>query len=353
MLDIFAKASQYLNQNRPFVLYCKPNSQEIVGFFQKNSTLFKINDFLATGFVFSNFAGTESVLFPEDECAILKVKCNIEAEFSSVENDDSPREGKQAFEQLVQKGIDAIALGSFQKVVLSRKESIQEDHFEILDVFQKMLSAYQNAFRYCWYHPEIGLWMGATPEQLLEVADLNFKTVALAGTQKYKPNFEVIWQEKEKQEQQFVTDFIISELEGEMESIAKTKPYTFKAGTIVHLKTDISGVFKSDYDLGKVINVLHPTPAVCGFPKERAKEFISKNEGYDRKFYAGFLGELNRNFSTDQSGDSDLFVNLRCMEIQQKQVHLYVGCGITKDSNPEKEYFETVSKAMTMKQILN
>lgn len=350
MPNIFAKASQYFDQNLPFVLYCKPNSEDVIGFFQRNNKLHTINDFSESGFVFSNFIGDESILFSENECDILFEK--FRDELSTYKNTDSSAEGQQAFEELVQKGIHAIASGAFQKVVLSRKESIQQDNFEFLTVFQKMLSVYQTTFRYCFYHPEIGMWMGATPEQLLKVENSNFKTVSLAGTQKWNSNAQAIWKEKEKQEQQFVTDFIISELKDEAALITRTEPYTFKAGTIVHLKTDISGVFKSNFDLGKVIKVLHPTPAVCGLPKENAKNFILANEGYDRKFYAGFLGELNRNFASNQIGDSDLFVNLRCMEIQQNRVHLYVGCGITKDSDPEKEYLETTNKAMTMKQIL-
>jgi isochorismate synthase len=41
------------------------------------------------------------------------------------------------------------------------------------------------------------------------------------------------------------------------------------------------------------------------------------------------------------------------MEIEQNNINIYVGCGVTKDSNPESEFFETVNKSSTMKQILN
>ncbi len=146
-----------------------------------------------------------------------------------------------------------------------------------------------------------------------------------------------------------MTDFIITNLKPEVISIEKSQPYSFQAGSLVHLKTDISGVLKTDFNLHKIIKNLHPTPAVCGFPKEESLHFIMENEGYNRKFYAGFLGEIN----SDRPGDSDLYVNLRCMEITENQIDIYVGCGITKDSNPEKEYIETANKAMTMKQILN
>ena len=96
---------------------------------------------------------------------------------------------------------------------------------------------------------------------------------------------------------------------------------------------------------------MHPTPAVCGLPKNSAKAFILENEPHDRHFYSGFLGELNSSFSTN-SRSSDLFVNLRCMQIEDSKAHLYMGCGITKDSIPEKEWEESVNKSMTIKKVL-
>lgn len=348
MADILERALQQFEAHLPFVIYAKPNSGNLIGFFQKNVKLHEVVDFSDKGFVFADFKGDKAILFAENECDIVQENYFFTDKIVRNENWNSALDGKEAFEVLVQKGINAIAEGSFKKVVLSRKETVENCNFNFSSVFKKMLFSYPTAFRYCWYHPEVGMWLGATPEQLLKVEDFKFTTVALAGTQKWGTNFDVTWEEKEQQEQQFVTDFIISSLESEAETLSKTKPYTFQAGNLVHLKTDIGGVFKMDFDLKKVIGILHPTPAVCGLPTEDAKAFILAEEGYERKFYAGFLGEINNN----QRGDVDLFVNLRCMEVQENQVHLYIGCGITKDSNPEKEYFETANKAMTMKQIL-
>ena len=352
MPNIFQKTNNHFQESLPFVLYAKPNSNQVIGFFQQNNQLHLTVDFSKKGFVFANFKGSQTILFPENECEVLNEKYEVSNDLFHTEKSKLSTEGKEAFQILVEKGIKAIEEGKFQKVVLSRKETLVEKNFKFLEVYQNMLSTYPNAFRYCWFHPEVGMWMGATPEQLLKVENSKFKTVALAGTQKFDANSEAIWEKKEKEEQQFVTDFILNELKAESASLNQTEPYTFQAGTIVHLKTDINGVFKSDFDLKKVIKVLHPTPAVCGLPKEEAKNFILKNEGYDRKFYAGFIGELNGNVLKDKNDDSDLFVNLRCMEIEQNKIHLYIGCGITKDSDPEKEYFETANKAMTMKQIL-
>lgn len=97
----------------------------------------------------------------------------------------------------------------------------------------------------------------------------------------------------------------------------------------------------------KLINALHPTPAVCGLPKAVAEAFILQNENYDRSYYSGYLGELNLNERTS------LFVNLRCVELENNLASIYVGGGITADSIPENEWEETVSKAEVMKKVLS
>ena len=136
-----------------------------------------------------------------------------------------------------------------------------------------------------------------------------------------------------------------------LSSVEVTEPYSANAGSIWHIKTDISGVLNADSSLDEVIDLLHPTPAVCGYPKKKSRAFILENENYDRTFYSGFLGELNSSFASN-SISSDLFVNLRSMQIRNSEAILYMGCGITKESIPEKEWEESVNKSMTMKRVL-
>ena len=186
--------------------------------------------------------------------------------------------------------------------------------------------------------------MGATPEQLVKINQSQFETVALAGTQLYSEN--VIWATKEIEEQQFVTDYIVTKVKDKVNNLIVSDAKTVKAGNLAHLKSFISGELTTDFQANDLIKALHPTPAVCGLPKEKAIDFILKNEDYNRKYYAGFLGEFNKNNQTD------LFVNLRCLEVENDVVNIYVGCGITKDSNPEKEFIETENKSMTMRNVL-
>jgi isochorismate synthase len=347
MKQILEKAKDYFKQNLPFVLYCKPNSDTVIGFFQQNDTLFSVTNFSEKGFVFASFDGNKSFFIPENQSEkISAVFSKREITVFEKESNLSQEFAKNHFKSLVAKGIQAIENNKFKKVVLSRKESVTLVDFDVISAFEKLIQLYPTTFVYCFYHPKIGTWLGATPEQLLKSTDNQFKTIALAGTQKDTDSNEVIWPKKEQEEQQFVTDYIVEKIKNVAYEVLVSKPYSVKAGSIWHIKTDISGTLNSSSSLQQVIQLLHPTPAVCGFPKEQSRKFILENENYDRTFYTGFLGELNIENQTD------LFVNLRCMEIDGSHAHLFMGCGITKDSIPEKEWEESINKSATMKKVL-
>ena len=352
MNNFFSKTKQHYNQNLPFVIYSKPNTSSVFGLLQQNNTLHKISDYSEKGFVFASFDEKELVLIPENESEIITAEKESTA-FESFETDDLyfDADAKIQYEDLVSKGIEAIKNEEFKKVVLSRSEKAALSEFDFIETFQHLVQLYPTTFCYCFFHPQIGLWMGATPEQLLKANGNVFETTALAGTQKANLETEIRWEQKEKDEQQYVTDFIVKRLREVANSVVVTEPYSLKAGSIWHIKTDISGVLNENSTLEEVIDTLHPTPAVCGLPKKKAKAFIIENENYDRTFYTGFLGELNSSFA-NESVSSDLFVNLRSMQIQNKTAILYMGCGITKESIPEKEWEESVNKSMTMKRVL-
>ncbi len=351
MSDFFEKVIQQQQQNLPFVLYCKPNSDTIIGMFQQNDTLFDVVDFTEKGFVFASFDGNSVHLIPENESEIIGVIREKGAADVLGKKQELPNNSdKIDFERIVAKGIQAINKQKFKKVVLSRKEIIELENFDLVATFKKLVQLYPSTFVYCFYHPQVGTWMGATPEQLVKANVNVFETMALAGTQKDYGSEEIVWEKKEREEQQYVTDYIVDQLQDATLEISVTEPYSLKAGSVWHLKTDIWGVLNTGFSLKQVVNLLHPTPAVCGLPKEVSKAFILENENYDRDFYTGFLGELNTSFAVD-SVSSSLFVNLRCMQIRNSQAHLYMGCGITKDSIPENEWMESVNKSMTMKRV--
>ena len=342
------KIKEAYKSELPFAVYNKPNDANIFGIFQKDATLHTItSDFTQSGFVFSPFNTSEkTIFFPLQASEYIKdsfTKQQFNFKEKLYYNDTS----KSTHIKIVQKAIDAIQNNEFKKVVISRKEIVALNGVEVEVIYNRLLQLYPNAFVYVWFHPQVGLWFGATPETLLEVKNNSFSTMSLAGTQVYKKDEKVSWNSKEIEEQQIVTDYILNKLSAFSTNLKQLKTETVKAGSLLHLKAEIKGDLTKD-KLFDLVHLLHPTPAVCGMPKEKAKQFILENENYNRFYYTGFLGELNSNTNKD----SHLFVNLRCMEVKNNNAEIYVGGGITKESNPEKEWEETVAKSNIMLKVL-
>lgn len=237
--------------------------------------------------------------------------------------------------------------GRFSKLVLSRKLVIERTSQSIGELFLKANRAYPSAFTYMVNAPQCGLWFGATPELLLKGNDGNFETVALAGTMpvaEAKSSYR--WAAKEREEQQMVVDYISERLARcGITNVNIVGPITVQAGTVVHLKTRFS-FFSKDIRIGDLVDTLHPTPAVCGSPKEDALRFIVETESHQREYYSGFAGVLNH------AGDTELYVNLRCMKVSQNQLALFAGGGITSKSVGEKEWRETDHKFRTLLSII-
>jgi len=373
--DFFKCIEAHFINHLPFVVYRKPNREQVSARLQKNSDLNFTKDFTENGFVFSPFDTAEkTILIPNDVSDIIStsyIASHIPPPLviNSIDKDQwgKKSDSKELHINLIKKGIECINNSGLKKVVLSRKETVNLSESNPLSIFKNLLNHYKSAFVYCWYHPKVGLWLGATPETLIKIEGHRFSIMALAGTQDYKGSLDVVWKDKEQQEQQFVTDFIIDNLKPLVESFKVSELETVKAGNLIHLKTMISAHLKPEMSLKYIIEALHPTPAVCGLPKKAAKQFVEKNENYNREFYTGFLGELNcettiaprsgkRNIENRAYAairkSTQLYVNLRCMQLRKQKALIYVGGGITESSNPESEWQETVSKSLIIKSIL-
>lgn len=367
---LFSAIQNQFENELPFVMYRKPNKELIRGILQNDDKLYITSTYTESGFVFAPFdTDLNAILFPLEKSSIETGFYVHKAEGSEIKTKVSeltPENKllKNAHLELVKKGVATIQNNELKKVVLSRKEEVKIKGIikgsQLTDLFEQLINTYPAAFVYCWYHPSVGLWFGATPESLFSLEKKTFRTMSLAGTQKFVDDTKVIWGEKEKEEQNLVTAFLESTLEKIVPILMISKPITVKAGNLMHLKTEVGGTINTRLcDIPCLIKRLHPTPAVCGLPKEKAMHFIKENENYDREFYTGFLGELNYN---DEAFDNqvfinesyaDLYVNLRCMKLNKDIATLFVGGGITKDSYPDEEWMETVHKTSTMLEILS
>lgn len=122
--------------------------------------------------------------------------------------------------------------------------------------------------------------------------------------------------------------------------------YSLRSGNIQHLCNDITFTLKDNVNLCQVLQTLHPTPAVCGLPREKSKSAILEIEPTSRFYYAGFSGPYLLEEQTM------LYVSLRCMQLNANMATLYAGGGIMPESKENEEWEETVRKMATMRQLI-
>ncbi|AYN68304.1 isochorismate synthase [Euzebyella marina] len=363
----FDQLENHLSKELPLVVYRKPMKSGLRALLQNTDTLYEVKNFKESGFVFAPFdSQSRKVLIQSSEMLELASYSPKKFEPEEYLDIDLKNVGnKDHHLRLVQNAVSSIKQGHLKKVVLSRILKGQAT-MKPLSLFQRLLALYSNAFCYLFYHPKVGLWLGATPEILLQVKNNRLTTMSLAGTKPYVNGQEPEWGEKEILEQKYVTEYIEEALKNEISELNSGSLESARSGKLWHLRTKISGNIENQ-NLEGVLEKLHPTPAVCGLPKLESKAFILENEGYDRQFYTGYLGELNMKQEKMRSSRranqenqvyrsinrfTELFVNLRCMQLVKDQALIYVGGGITAGSDPENEWDETVLKSKTMSSIL-
>ncbi len=332
-----------------------------------NNTLQKVDspiEELKKGFLFANYEGdlwhmeaTQIVDFKSNE------RVNFPAESNNYKNDwnyystnkEQLTTSKESYISSVKKGIKTIESTDLVKVVPTKIKlhNLSQD-FSLANAFVNLCEQYPSAFISIVSTKEFGTWLTATPELLINVDENGiFETMALAGTQKNNPKtppHEVAWVDKDIEEQAMVSRYIINRFkEIRLREFEEKGPMTVKAANLTHLCTTYRVDTKAtDFqNLGGVmLNLLHPTSAVCGMPKEPAVKLINEVELHDRRFYTGYLGPVNLDSKTS------LYVNLRCMELFKSTANLFAGAGVTAISDPEKEWIETDLKFNTLLNII-
>lgn len=334
-----------LGQNHIFALYSLPYRAEHYLIRQQGSTVqgFKPSDLQREGFVvypFQASADSPAVFITKD--SFYK---NPSISFFSQHEGEVKSINRQTYLRQVEEFIGATQR-DFQKIIFSRIETIHLQTGDLFQLFMTLKELYPNAFVYLFNLPNIGCWMGASPEVFVNQQGGELQTVALAGTQRdLGISLEsVTWGEKEIEEQAIVERYIENILQQQKVNYQKTAPYTARAGKLLHLKTKFR--FQPNKNFSQFLKQLHPTPAVCGIPKKAAMQFILNHEKHDRAYYSGYLGPVNIRQETN------LFVNLRCMQVFKDKFALYVGGGITADSDPVREWDETEIKSQTMADVI-
>lgn len=199
------------------------------------------------------------------------------------------------------------------------------------------------AFRFVYYTHPTGFWLGASPE-LLGMADQSgrFTTMALAGTRTGNEP----WDNKNLEEHQMVVDYIVDTLAsfgiashiGELETVA--------CGPVQHLRHIITAQLTDAHSFNHVIRLLSPTPALAGYPLDKALADIDALELHPRLCYGGYIS------LSLPDGTQCAYVNLRSCHFYGKEYCIYSGGGITSHSDPEAEWEETQAKASSLLSVI-
>ncbi len=333
------------NDNSVFAAYSLPASRDYTLIIQEDEAVPADKLKNAPSFVFHPFDKCEKKYQLRPDFTGINVPFTFSTTRQCTQKDIEP----ETYISDVEATINRIKDGAVQKVVLSRTKSWDIPGSNISDLFYNLVGMQPDAFVYMINIPGEGCWMGASPELLInKVSENTYTTVALAGTQmNFGQNLDFVsWGEKELDEQSYVGKFVREQFDDHDINFKKTGKSTISAGEVLHIRSS----YKINHDQLSIFDmaeILHPGPAIAGYPVADALDVIRDSEKHERKYYCGYLGPVGLD------GHSCLFINLRCMQIYEGKASLYIGGGITSASDPSKEWAETDIKSRTLISVLN
>lgn len=246
-----------------------------------------------------------------------------------------------SYQELVSGAVQKIQQGALEKVVLCSREKAEYS----LDVarFLSQASMVGSHYVFCFQPDPEHAFFGVTPECLYRRSGTFLQTEALAGT-KFTGSLEKFGR-KERIEQEIVERFVTASALNLCDSYEVAAPTSIASGALSHLKSSVSGGLKvgvSDFD---IIEKLHPTPALAGYPRRSSIDFIQTHEGFDRGFFGGGIGYFG-------AQGADVCVPIRSALWAKGTLYQYAGAGIVLESNPVDEWHEIQAKFQALRQYL-
>ena len=252
----------------------------------------------------------------------------------------SGEQWQSCYQKVLRRGIDLVNSGGIKKIVLAVRQSILLDEpLNPLTILLRLREQQPGTCRFLWQDNFDQAFFGASPEKLFSLQGNKLFSDALAGTSSAKlaTNF-LLRSEKDRREHQVVVSSIVNQLIAMGLTPKFTpKPKLVRYGNLIHLHTPI---FSKVHNLPpfQLVNALHPTPAVAGFPVKDAMNWISVLEPFDRGRYAAPIGWI------DSSGNAEFRVAIRCGNTLGNKLNLIAGAGLVRGSIEEKELREVALK---------
>jgi len=257
----------------------------------------------------------------------------------------------------VEKAVAQCNEGQLDKVVLSRALHVDTEHpIEVASLLTTLLQQNPGGYTFCSKITDSGCTrlIGSSPELLVSRKGQHICSNPLAGSRRRSLDEDenealsesLRQSDKDLHEHAVVVDAVEKSLEPYCSNLyVPMTPSVIKTRAMLHLSTLIEGTSISpDISVLKLASQLHPTPAVCGYPKLDANNFIDETEPFDRGYFTGLVGWC------DARGNGEWVVVIRCAEIQEKSLKVFAGAGIVDGSHPISELQETGNK---MRTILN
>lgn len=256
------------------------------------------------------------------------------------------RPDRPTWEAAVARAAGAVGRGRLDKVVLARRvDLVAEAPIDVGAVLRRLVATAPGStvFAVASGGPDGSVFVGASPERLVEVRGRSVRTVALAGTVRRGADAdedavlaaELLASEKDREEHAVVVDMLRATLAPLVEDlVVDPRPRIVRLPTVQHLATEFAGRLRADDGLLGLVGRLHPTPAVGGWPRKAALAYIEEEEGLDRGWYAGPIGWV------DLAGDGEFVVAIRSGVVSGARASLFAGCGIVADSEPAREWDE-------------
>ncbi|MGU9865754.1 isochorismate synthase EntC [Kluyvera ascorbata] len=256
------------------------------------------------------------------------------------------------FLDMVARAAALTATPQVNKVVLSRLIDIEAE--QTLDsgaLLERLVAQNPASFNFHVPLPDGGVLLGASPELLLRKEGSLFHSLPLAGSARRQPDDmldreagnRLLASEKDRHEHELVTQSMKKTLAPRSLQLSlPSTPQLVTTPTLWHLATPIEGQAKAEENALTLACLLHPTPALSGFPHQAAKQLIAELEPFERDLFGGIVGWC------DAEGNGEWVVTIRCARVKANSVRLFAGAGIVPASSPESEWRETGVKLSTM-----
>jgi len=291
----------------------------------------------------------------ESEINNLLIQASVKKKSSSKNTNTSIKvksnTTKNKFFKMVNKAKEYIKIGDIFQVVLSQRFEAKLTK-KPLEIYKKLRVSNPSPFMYFFNFEDFQI-IGASPEILVRLRDNKITVRPIAGTRPRGKNSkedsffakDLLQDKKELSEHLMLLDLGRNDA-GKVSKIGTVKvTESFiieKYSHVMHIVSNVMGVYNKKYSRFKSLLAGFPAGTVSGAPKIRAMEIIDELETTRRKVYAGGIGYFSAN------GEFDTCIALRTAVAKNKKFYVQAGAGIVADSNPIKEYEETVNKAKAL-----